>query len=143
MKTGDTVPSFTYEKSPGEWKNIGECKGKVVFITFFATWCGPCREELPHIEKEIYQRYKDNSHFELLVFGREHDWETVNKFRSQQQFSMPVLPDTGRHIFAKFAVQGIPRNFLIDKNGKVIWAGVGYDPGDFSHLKKEIEKALH
>ena len=141
-KKGSVVPQFSFESSPGVVKNISDYKGKVVLITFFATWCGPCRQELPHIEKEIYQKYANNNSFALLVFGREHDWAAVNKFRADQQFAMPLYPDPGRNIYKLFAGQNIPRNFLVNREGKIIYASIGYDEHEFGRLKKEIEKAL-
>jgi len=141
-KKGSEVPQFSFESSPGVVKSITGYKGKVVLITFFATWCGPCRQELPHIEKEIYQKYANNNSFALLVFGREHDWATVNKFRADQQFTMPLYPDPGRNIYKLFAGQNIPRNFLVNREGKIIYASTGYDEHEFGKLKKEIEKAL-
>jgi thiol-disulfide isomerase/thioredoxin len=142
-KKGSMVPQFTYESAPGAVKRIGDLKGKVVLITFFATWCGPCRQELPHIEKEIYQKYGTGGPFELLIFGREHDWATVNKFKTDQKFTMPFYPDTGRVIFSKFAGQNIPRNFLLDREGKIIFSTVGFNEKDFNKLKQVIEKEIN
>jgi thiol-disulfide isomerase/thioredoxin len=141
-KKGSVVPQFNYESAPGVVKSIGDLKGKVVLITFFATWCGPCRQELPHIEKEIWQKYGSGDPFELLIFGREHDWATVNKFKADQKFTMPFYPDTGRVIFSKFAGQNIPRNFLLDRDGNIIFSSVGFNEKDFDKLKLAIEKAL-
>jgi thiol-disulfide isomerase/thioredoxin len=139
---GSQVPEFSFEIRPGEVQKISDYRGKVVQITFFATWCGPCRKELPHISREIYKKYADNKEFFLLVLGREHSWDEVNKFRKEQKFLMPLYPDPGRKIFSLFAGQNIPRNFLIDRNGKIIFASVGFNDQDFGNLKKEIEKQL-
>ncbi len=142
VQKGTRAPDFTFETSPGVEANLSDYKGKVILITFFATWCGPCRQELPHIDKEIFQPKRNNPAFVLLTFGREHDWETVNKFRSDQKFTMPLYPDTGRKIFSRFAGQNIPRNFLIGKDGKIRYSSVGYNDLEFGKLKAEIESAL-
>lgn len=139
VKKMEPVPEFSFEKSPGKNQNISELKGKTVLITFFATWCGPCRQELPHIQSEIFNKYKNDPNFEILIFGREHNWEEVNKFKADNKFSMPFYPDPERKIYAKFAGQYIPRNFLISPEGKVIYSSIGFNEKDFKELKELIE----
>ncbi len=139
---GGQAPGFSFEVRPGESKMLSDLKGKVVLITFFATWCGPCRAELPHIEKDIFLKHKGNSNFELLIFGREHDWATVNKFRTDQKYTMPFYPDPERKIYSLYAAQNIPRNFVIDKTGTIVYSSVGFNAEDFGKMKAEIEKQL-
>jgi peroxiredoxin len=138
VKISDQVPTFEFETSPGKSLNISSYKGKLVLITFFATWCGPCRKELPHIQSDIYNKYKNDPNFVLLIFGREHSWEEVNKFKSDNKFSMPFFPDPGRKIYSKFATQFIPRNFLISPDGKVLFNSIGFEEKDFKSLKEII-----
>lgn len=142
VKLADQVPGFEFEMNPGIKQNIAELKGKLVMITFFATWCAPCRQELPHIQSDIYNKYKNNPKFQLLVFGREHSWEEVNKFKNENRFSMPFYPDPDRKIYSKFAGQYIPRNFLISPEGKVLFSSIGFTDKDFSELKKMLETLL-
>ena len=138
----DPVPAFSFEKSPGVLKSISDLKGKTVLITFFATWCGPCRKELPFIQSDIYNKYKNNPKFELLIFGREHSWEEVTLFRNENKFTMPFYPDPERKIYSQFAGQYIPRNFLISAEGTVIFTSIGFEEKDFKSLKELIEKQL-
>jgi len=142
VKLAGPVPDFNYEISPGLTKSISELKGKTILITFFATWCGPCRKELPHIQSDIYNKYKKNPNFEILIFGREHSWEEVNKFKTENKFSMPFYPDPERKIYSKFAGQYIPRNFLISPEGKILFSSIGFDEKDFTALKNLIETQL-
>jgi thiol-disulfide isomerase/thioredoxin len=142
VKLTDPVPSFDFERSPGIRQDISDLKGKLVLITFFATWCGPCREELPQIESDIYKKYKYNAEFELLIFGREHTWEEVNKFRIENKFTMPFYPDPHRAVYSKFAGQTIPRSFLISPEGNIIYSSVGYVEKDFEQLKKLIKEQI-
>jgi thiol-disulfide isomerase/thioredoxin len=142
VKISDQVPSFEFEKSPGISQNISESKGKVVLITFFATWCGPCRKELPSIQSEIYDKYKNNPAFELIILGREHSWDEVSKFKKENKYAMPFYPDPERKIYSRFATQFIPRTFLISKEGKIIFNTIGFEEKDFKLLKRNIEEQL-
>ena len=142
VKISDPVPSFEFEKTPGVKQSISELKGKTVLITFFATWCGPCRKELPHIQSDIYNKYKKNPNFEILIFGREHCWDEVNKFKNENKFTMPFYPDPERKIFSLFAGQYIPRNFLVSPEGKIVFSTIGFEEKDFNALKVAIDKQL-
>lgn len=142
VQISDPVPDFTFEKSPGVTRTISELKGKTVLITFFATWCGPCRKELPFIQSEIYNKYRNNPKFEVLIFGREHSWEEVSNFKAENKFSMPFYPDPERKIYSLFAGQYIPRNFLISNEGKILYSSVGFEEKDFASLKELIEKQM-
>lgn len=142
VKIGQQVPEFEYEIAPGVIQNITDLKGKLVMITFFATWCGPCRQELPHIQEDIYKKYKDDNDFMLLIFGREHSREEVNKFQADNKYSMPFYPDLNRVIYSKFADQFIPRTFLISPEGKVIYSSIGFIEKDFNDLKQLIKEQL-
>ena len=142
IKKGDNAPNFTIKLHDGSTKQLSDLKGKVFWVNFFATWCGPCRKELPHLEKEVFEKYKGEDNFEVLVIGREHDWATVNKFKTDNNYVLPFYPDPERKIFAKYAKQNIPRNFIIDKDGKIAVASIGYNKTDFEKTIREVEELL-
>jgi len=125
ITTGDPVPSFNFERSEGKTVNIADYKGKLVLINLFATWCPPCNAELPEVQKQIWGPHKNDPRFAFFVFGREEGWAKLNAFKEKKGFDFPILPDEGRKIFSLFATQGIPRNFLVDENGKVIYSSSG------------------
>ncbi|MFV0593896.1 MAG: TlpA family protein disulfide reductase [Draconibacterium sp.] len=137
-KEGQAAPDFTFETAPGKSMKLSDLKGKVVWINFFATWCPPCRKELPHLQKEVYDKYVDNDDFALIILGREHSWEEVNKFKSEQGFTMPFYPDPKREVFAIYAKQNIPRNFIIDKNGNIALSSIGFNETDFEKIKTKV-----
>ncbi len=72
--------------------STAQANGKVVLINFFATWCGPCQMELPHVEA-VWKEHRDNDRFALLVIGREETTDSVRTFREEQGFSFPIAPD--------------------------------------------------
>lgn len=142
VKLGENAPDFTFETAPGKTQKLSDFKGKVVWINFFATWCGPCRKELPHLQEEVYDKYKDNDNFVLIILGREHKWDEVNKFKTEQGFSMPFYPDPERTVFSLYANQNIPRNFIIDKDGKVAYSSIGFEPMEFEKIKEKVKELL-
>jgi len=142
VKTGEKAPDFTFETAPGKTQKLSDLKGKVVWINFFATWCGPCRKELPHLQSEVYDKYVNNKDFVLIILGREHKWEEVNNFKADQGFTMPFYPDPERKVFSFYAKQNIPRNFIIDKNGKVAFSSIGFEEAEFAKIKQKVEELL-
>ena len=142
VKEGDAAPDFSITMKDGSIKKLSNLKGKVVWINFFANWCPPCRKELPHLEKEVYQKLKENKNFEVLVIGREHDWATVNKFKADNNYTLPFYPDAERDIFSKYAKQNIPRNFIIDKDGKIAVASIGFKEDEFNKIIEKVHKLL-
>lgn len=142
VKTGQKVPMFSFSDENGKTTSISDLRGKVVLITFFATWCGPCRQELPQVQSDIYNKYKDNDQFKLLIFGREHSQKEVNEFKVAQGFTMPFFADKNRTVYSLFAEKYIPRNFLIDKNGIIIFSETGFNNEKFAELKNLIQKQI-
>jgi peroxiredoxin len=141
-REGQTAPDFTFETSDGLIHRLSDLKGKVVWITFFATWCGPCRKELPHLEKQVYEKYKNHPDFELLVVGREHTREELQKFQADTGHTLPFIPDPKREIFSKYASQNIPRNFIIDKSGKIVVSSVGFTEEEFHDYLQKLSMLL-
>ena len=141
IKVGQQVPSFNYRLTDA-LHSISSLQGKVTLITFFATWCGPCNNELPPIQEEIYDEYKNNPDFQLLVIGREHSDQELLQFQHEKGFHFPLIADPKREIYSLFAQSYIPRNFLVNKEGKVIYQSVGYNEDKFRILKTHIKKQL-
>ncbi|MBO9594185.1 MAG: TlpA family protein disulfide reductase [Niabella sp.] len=140
---GTQVPDFGFAlKKGGDSVRISDYKGRVVLINFFATWCGPCRAELPRVQQEIWNQYKNNPRFALFVFGREEGWDKMNAFVQQTKFSFPVLADPDRRVFSLFADSFIPRNLVLDETGKIIYRSVGYDKKEFEELLALLKKHL-
>ena len=114
----------------------------MLFRSIFATWCGPCQSELAEVQKTLWPKYKDNKDFRMIVIGREHTDEELTAYNKRKEFTFPLYPDPKREVTNKFASQYIPRSYLINKEGKVISATVGYQKEEMDKLMKEIDKAL-
>jgi peroxiredoxin len=142
VKVGDNAPDFVCQTLSGNEFSLSKQKGKVVLVNFFATWCGPCKAELPHLEKEIFRKFGDQKDFALIVIGREHTTQDLEKFEKDKGFSLPMAADSKRAIYGKYATQYIPRNFVIGKDGKIKWASTGYSEADFQKMVRAIKNEL-
>ena len=142
IKKGDKAPDFTVEMVDGEQITLSKLKGKVVVVNFWATWCPPCRQELKVVEKELINRFKGKD-FVFLPISRGEAKKTVEAFRKQNGYTFPMGLDPKQTIYKKYASNYIPRNFLIDREGKVVLASIGYDKAEFAHLIETIEKTIN
>jgi thiol-disulfide isomerase/thioredoxin len=139
-KVGSIAPEFTVKEIEGKPLSLNDYKeNKYVLIDFWASWCAPCREELPYI-KELYKKYSKEG-FEVISITQDKDleaWKTAilkDKINSWRHFSIIENNDS---ILKDYFVNGIPHKILIDKNGKIIgkWKGSG------EKNKKELQNLL-
>lgn len=142
VQMGQQVPSFSVESKDGKKISVDDLKGKVVLLNFFATWCPPCREELPRLQKELWEELGLRNDFTILVLAREEGWNKLDPFMKTNKYTFPVFPDMNRKVFGLFAEQSIPRNVLLNKEGKIIYQSIGYEPKEFSDLIKLIKSEL-
>lgn len=140
-KKGQAAPDFTVKSLDGEVFKLSDLKGKVVFVNFFATWCGPCMKELPELEKQLWPRFK-NENFKMISIGRQHTKAELKKFQSTKKFTFPIAADPQRRIYARYAEKYIPRNYIIDKEGKIIFQAKGFTQKELNEMMDIIEKAL-
>ena len=108
---------FTLNDLAGKSWTLKSLQGKVVLVNFWATWCSPCRKEMPDLET-LYQRFKDNG-LVILAISDEPD-EKVKPFLAERKVSYPVLLDPGRKVNDLFRINGIPKSFVYDRNGKLV-----------------------
>jgi len=139
---GQEAPAFKCTTIDGTVIDTKEMKGKVIWINFFATWCPPCKKELPVLENNVLKKYIDNPDFVLVVLGREHTMDEMKEYAETTGLKMPFAPDEERKIFSMYATQSIPRNVIIGKDGKIAVQTIGYTESEFSKLEKQVADLL-
>lgn len=144
VKVGDMAPDFEMTLTDGQTVKLSDLRGKVVMLQFTASWCGVCRKEMPFIEKDIWQKHKDNVSFALYGIDRDEPLERVKAFAKQTGVTYPLGLDPGADIFAKYAERnaGITRNVLVDKDGKIVLMTRLYNEEEFASLCKKIDELL-
>src|SRR5439155_18418492 len=116
-------------------------KGKVVLLNFFATWCGPCNAEMPALQK-LHEQFKDKP-FVAVSVGREHSIEEVKKFAESKKLTFTFAADPKREAYKLFATQFIPRSYVIDREGAIVFQTMGFDAAEGTkQMVAAIEKAL-
>ena len=141
VKAGDQAPDFTVEMFDGSRVTLADLRGKVVLLNFWATWCPPCREELTHVQTELIGRFAGRP-FVFLPVSRGESRETVAAFREKTGYEFPMGLDSTQSVYKRYAANYIPRNFLIDADGRVVSATVGFEKSEFEELIRSVEAAL-
>lgn len=141
VHAGEEAPDFTVGMFDGSTVTLSELRGKVVLLNFWATWCPPCREELTHVQSEIIDRFAGRD-FLFLPVSRGESRQAVASFRQKTGYDFPMGLDSTRSVYDRYASNYIPRNFLIDAEGKVVTATIGFEPEEFDELIRAIEATL-
>ena len=143
IKGDKRVPDFSLKDLTGKKVEIKQYKGKIIFLNFWATWCGPCKEEMPSLE--VLHRQFKGENFVLLTISVDYEGlKPVREFLNKQRYTFPVLLDPNGEILDLFEVKGIPTTFIIDKKGRVIGRAIGprdwKSPEVFSLINLLVEK---
>ncbi len=144
VKMDQQVPDFEMTLTDGKTVKMPDLKGKVVMLQFTASWCGVCRKEMPHIEKEIWKKYRNNPGFALFGIDLDEPLDKVVKFGKEVGITYPLALDPGGKVFYTFAEKGagVTRNVIIDKTGKIVFMTRLYKVEEFNEMKKVIAQLM-
>jgi thiol-disulfide isomerase/thioredoxin len=138
----EVAPDFSWQTLDGEIVHLSDLKGKVVLLDFWATWCGPCRSTIPHVEA-IHNNYKDSG---VIVIGVNMDTaskrQAVAKFIKENEMTYFVISDANGNVASLYGVTSIPRFFLVDKSGDIASTKIGNIPDLEELITSEIDKLL-
>lgn len=134
------APQFSLASRAGGQVSLADLKGQVVMINFWASWCGPCRQEFPALD-QIYAKYKPMG-FTLVAINVESEQADAEKFLSATPASFPILFDPDNTVSGKYGVSAMPTTVLVDRQGRVRWQHRAYKPGDEAKYIEQIRAAL-
>jgi len=137
---GQPAPDFVLKNASGDNLRLSEFRGDVVMINFWATWCGPCRQEMPLLD-ELYSTYQRVG-FNLLGVNIDDDSGKAMNMITELGVSFPVLFDTRKEVSKLYAVDAMPATIIVDRDGRVRHVHHGYKPGYEQDYLNEIRSLL-
>ena len=140
LKEGTEIVDFELQDLTGATRRLSDFRGKVVFLNFWATWCGPCRFEMPSMEK-LYQRLNAKG-LEIVAVNLQEDRSSVQRFVDEYGLSFHILLDTSGRIGATYGARSIPTTYIVDREGFVIAGTIGTREWDTEENIRFFEKLL-
>ncbi|PKM44421.1 MAG: TlpA family protein disulfide reductase [Gammaproteobacteria bacterium HGW-Gammaproteobacteria-1] len=140
VTSGSAAPDFVLKSAAGSNVRLSEMRGQVVMINFWASWCGPCRQEMPLLEK-LQQRYARLG-FVMLGVNVEEQSQAAQKFLKDVPVSFPILWDTSNSVSRLYAVKAMPTSVIVDRDGKVRYIHPGYKAGDENTYSDTVRALL-
>lgn len=131
---------FTLKSNQGKNIRLEELRGEVVMLNFWASWCGPCRQEMP-LMNDIYQEYKDLG-FTILAVNVDEDSADADRFLTAVPVDFPILYDNQSQVSELYGVDAMPTTVLIDRDGNKRFHHRGYKPGYEDEYEKQVKKLV-
>lgn len=143
VKVGEQSPTLDFELLDGTPISNENLKGKVVVLQFTASWCSVCIKEMPHLEAEVWGKFK-NEDFILIGIDLKEERQKVEKFIAKMQVTYPFTIDKDGSLFESFTLPnaGVTRNIVLDKNGEIIFLSRLYDEKEFAEMIEVIDTEL-
>ena len=138
---GQQAPDFALRSFGGETLRLSEHLGEVVVINFWATWCGPCRQEMPLLD-EIYAKYRPVG-LVLLSVNLDHEMQPAIEMAQTLEVSYPVLYDAQKSVGKSYQVSSMPVTVLIDRAGVIRYVSEGYKPGYETRYTEKLRELLN
>lgn len=135
-----TAPDFTLKSRGGENLKLSEYRGDVVMINFWASWCAPCRQEMPLLE-EIYQKYNSLG-FELLAVNVEEESSKADELLRDVHVTFPILFDNTNKVSKLYKVVAMPSTVIVDRDGNMRYLHRGYLPGYEKEYEKQVKELI-
>ena len=134
------APDFTLRTMDGPNLRLQEQRGRVVLVNFWATWCGPCRQEMPHLNR-LYEKYRASG-FVMLGVNVDDDSRNAAEVAAKLGLKFPVLLDTDKRVSKLYALETMPSTVLIDRDGRIQYLHRGYVTGYEDTYEKQIRELL-
>lgn len=135
-----TAPDFTLRSMNGPNLRLQEQRGRVVMVNFWATWCGPCRQEMPHLNR-LYEKYRASG-FVLIGVNVDDDVRKAADVAAKLGVNFPVLLDTDKKVSRQYDLSTMPSTILIDRDGRVKYVHLGYKTGYEDTYDKQVRELL-
>jgi peroxiredoxin len=135
-----SAPDFTLPMLSGGNLRLLEQRGQVVMLNFWASWCAPCRREMPHLDR-IYRKYRPSG-FVLLGVNVDEDPRNAEEVRDRLALHFPVLLDGARRVSREYGLAAMPSTVLIDRDGRVRQRHAGYHDGSEDTYEKQVRELL-
>jgi len=139
-ETSGAAPDFTLKSNQHKNLRLNELKGQVVMINFWASWCGPCRQEMP-LMQEIYDKYKKLG-FTIWAVNVDEDPALADEFLQDVNVAFPILYDTENKVSVLYDIEAMPTSIMIDRNGDMRFLHKGYQPGYEEKYAKEVKQLV-
>lgn len=137
---GGPAPAFTLAALTGQQATLSQYKGQVVMLNFWATWCGPCQQEIPLLD-QMYKKYKPAG-FTLIGVNVDKEAAPVKDLLARKPVSYPVLLDPANQVSKAYHVDEMPSSVIIDRKGEIRFIHRGYRPGDENEYQDRIRQLI-